>query len=363
MFLSGHQQSVLMCRTSQQHFNPKANKWRFFCSLHLPLVALFLLVSLLLANWNASTARAQDQEKYRIYLSIITNNASPFSSVTGVPIEEPDWLTYINSMRALASLPPLALNAAWSDGAAKHARYMVKNDYIGHDEDPTNPWFTPEGRDAARSGNVLVSSNINMGVEEAIDMWMQGPFHALGILDPALRETGFGIYREAVGVRHFGATLDVLRGRSTVPDTISFPVMWPGDGATVHLTTFPGNEFPDPLSSCPGYTAPTGLPIIVQFGNGSTTPRVTASSFTQGTTELPHCVFDETTYNHPDPAFQSWGRNLLNSRDAVVIIPRAPLEPGATYTVTLTVNGTRLTWTFSVAEAGTKLPAPTTVVR
>lgn len=343
----------------------KARLDKRYSPLNVFLVVFLLVAVPFLANWRPHIARAQtDQQRYFVYLVIVTNKPlSPPSSITSIPVDEPDWLVYVNSMRALAALPPLTLNPDWNDGAAKHARYMVKNDYIGHDEDPTNPWFTPEGRDAARSGNVLVSSNINMGVEEAIDMWMQGPFHALGILDPALRETGFGIYREAVGVRHFGATLDVLRGRSAVPETVTFPVMWPGDGATVHLTTFPGNEFPDPLSSCPGYTAPTGLPIIVQFGNGTTTPRVTASSFKQGTTELPHCVFDETTYTHPDPAFQSWGRNLLNARDAVVVIPRDPLQPGFSYTVSLTVNGMPLTWTFFVATTDVKSPAPAAILR
>jgi len=349
-----------MRRTTQLNCETKASKRLSCFSLKIQFAVLLFITSLLLINWSPATARAQtDQQKYLVYLSLITKSASPPpSSVTGIPVDEPGWLNYVNSMRALAALPPLKLNTEWSEGAALHARYMVKNDYVGHDEDPTNPWFTPEGLEAARSGNVLVASDIEMSVEAAIDMWMQGPFHALGILDPRLRETGFGVYREAVGVRHFGATLDVLRGRSTVPQSVSFPVMWPGDGATIHLTSFLGNEFPDPLSSCPGYTPPTGLPIIVQFGSGTVTPRVTDSSLKQGTTELPHCVFDETTYSHPDPTFQSWGRNLLNARDAVIIIPRAPLEPGASYTVSLTVNGTSLTWTFSVSEMRAKTPAP-----
>ncbi|MDQ7029247.1 MAG: CAP domain-containing protein [Ardenticatenia bacterium] len=166
----------------------------------------------------------------------------------------------MNATRAQAGLPPVTENPAWSDGAEKHARYTVKNDYVGHDEDPATPWFTPEGRGAGRSGNVLVSSDVNMRAEKAIDMWLQGPFHALGLLDPALRETGFGLYREEIGIRHFGATVDVLRGRTSVPPEVSFPVMWPGDGTAVRLTPYVGNEFPDPLSPCPGYQAPTGCP-------------------------------------------------------------------------------------------------------
>jgi hypothetical protein len=95
---------------------------------------------------------------------------------------------------------------------------------------------------------------------------------------------------------------------------------------------------------------PSGLPIILQIGPGNLTPSVTAHSFIQGTTALEHCVFDETNYTNPDSSTQNTGRNILNSRDAIVLIPRAPLTPGATYTVSITANGQMYAWSFVVSN-------------
>jgi hypothetical protein len=45
------------------------------------------------------------------------------------------------------------------------------------------------------------------------------------------------------------------------------------------------------------------------------------------------------------------GRNILNARDAVVLIPRDPLTPGTRYTVSITVNGQTHAWSFTVSDS------------
>jgi hypothetical protein len=77
---------------------------------------------------------------------------------------------------------------------------------------------------------------------------------------------------------------------------------------------------------------------------------VSGYSFSQGGTALESCVLTEATYSNPDPAWQNLGRAILNERDAVIMIPRAPLTPGASYTVSITANSRTFTWTFSVAS-------------
>jgi hypothetical protein len=194
-----------------------------------------------------------------------------------------------------------------------------------------------------------------------IDAWIAGPFHALGILDPKLAVTGYGVYRNASAPAwlKMAATLDVLRGRTRAAP-YPFPVKFPGDGSVVPYPTgcvggacYGGGEAPDPLSPCPGYSVPTGLPIILQLGTGSVTPSVSASSLMQDGFPLQHCVYTETTYTNPLASEQSTGRAVLGSRDAVVLVPRSPLPAGATYTVSLTVNGTSYQWSFTVIESGT----------
>jgi hypothetical protein len=274
------------------------------------------------------------------YLPIVFSSTPLFS-----PPPE-NWLDAVNYYREMAGLPAVSENTTYSQGDGYHARYMVKNDYIGHSEDPANPWYTVEGAQAAATSNAMVSSNINTSDLDAINTWMDGPFHALGILDPQLHEVGFGSYRENIGLWRMGAALDVIRGLGSLPSTVSFPIYFPGDDTYMPLLTYSG-ETPSPLTSCPGYTEPSGPPIMLQIGDGGQTPDVTATSFQENGAARQHCVFDETNYANPNSSYQSLGRSILNSRDAIVIMPRAPLVPGAEYTVSITVNGSTYTWTFT----------------
>ncbi|WP_448595462.1 CAP domain-containing protein [Thermoflexus hugenholtzii] len=284
---------------------------------------------------------AESTLSYRVFLPLVLRSPT----VTAPPLE---WLPRLNAYRAMAGLPPVAENPDWRDGCEKHARYMVKNDVITHAEDPRNPWYTPEGDACGRNANIMVSSSATASDAYAIDVWMQAPFHAVGMLDPRLLRVGYGAYREADGGWQMGAALDVLRGWGGIPEGIAFPIRWPGDGVTTFLRAFQVGEYPDPLAHC-GYTAPAGLPILMLFGTGSFTPSITAHQLLRDGTPVAHCVFDETTYTHPDSAQQSLGRAILNSRDAVVILPRDPLGPGSRYTVSITVNGRSYTWSFFVA--------------
>ena len=308
----------------------------------IALIALVLIAATALANQTSSPAAA---------------------GLAGVP--RPGWLQRLNLHRAAAKLPLIAIeNASWSDGCAKHALYMVKNHAIGHSEVDGNAWYTDEGHECAQNSNVLGSS-LPKSDEEAIDGWMAAPFHAVGMLDPHLEESGFGSYREDTNMfPEMAAALDVWRGLGPVPNTVSFPVIWPGDGQTTPLTEYSGNELPEPLASCPGYDDPVGLPLIVQLGTGSISPvNVTAHSFAQGVNPLESCVFSESDYTNPNAQHQSLGRSVLGGRDAIVLIPRDPLVDGNEYTASVTANGVTHTWTFGVSGGvlppGTSTPSET----
>lgn len=274
----------------------------------------------------------------------------PISGAPATPTPTPwYWLTYVNSFRAMSGLPRLVEDASWSNGNQLHARYMVKNNVVQHSEDPNNTWYTPEGAAAAQSSNLVANSQVDLTDAWAIDAWMVAPFHSASLLDPQLARAGFGSYRQADGGIQMAAGIDVLRGLGDLPSGVTFPILWPGPGAVVPLRMY-WEETPNPLTSCPGYQAPTGLPIVVQVGAGSQTPNVTGHAFTRDSTPLEHCVFSETTYVNPDGGLQNLGRSILNKRDAVIIIPRAPLEPKTTYTVSLAVDGRTHTWSFAVGN-------------
>jgi uncharacterized protein YkwD len=252
-----------------------------------------------------------------------------------------DWLATVNLYRGLANLPAVTERTDLSAADLLHAQYMVANDEIGHSEDPANPGYSDTGNTAAQHSNVAGSSDATVGFGWAIDAWMSGPFHAVGIIDPLLQESGFGIAHDGGGTLKTTAALDVISSRSGTPG--AYPVVFPADGKAVPLDRYGGHEGPDPLASCPGFTAPTGLPLIVQL---AATPAVTAHTLTRDGTAVDHCEFDETSYANPDAAAQSTGRAVLGGRHAVVLIPKEPLQKGSTYQASITSAGQTTTWQF-----------------
>jgi hypothetical protein len=258
------------------------------------------------------------------------------------------WLDRMNQWRNSSGVPSVNSNAVWSDGGLKHSTYMVKNDLVTHYETVGVPYYTPEGDAAAKNGNITVSSSTSLTDDMAIDWWMQAPFHALGIMDPRLTQSGFGSYREVKTGWQTGATLDVLRGNPFSGG--SYPVYFPGNGSTEPLRTYDGNESPNPLQACAGYAAPTGLPVFVQIGGNVATSVGPIHSFLGNGVALEHCVIDSST-----PSVGSG----LTSRGAVIVIPKAPLQTGITYTVALTANGLPYTWSFTVGPFPVTSPPPT----
>ena len=301
-----------------------------------------------------SAAAAATHSAYLPMFFYPTATLTPVPTATPLPVTPPaaaDWHSTVDYYRASARLPGLAENTSWSAGAEAHARYMVKNDVLSASELPATPWYTDEGAAAAPNSNLLLSDNVNLTDQQAFDFWMAKPFHALGLLDPALLSTGYGSYREDGGAFDpfkMGGVVDVRRGLGSIPASVQFPIKWPEHNSTVYLASYDGTEQPDPLSSCSGYNPPSGLPIILQLGSGGLTPSVTAHSLQRGGTSLAHCLFSETDYNNNISSLQSLGRSLLDASDAVVLIPKLPLTPGA-YTVSITADGQTTTWTFNVA--------------
>jgi Cysteine-rich secretory protein family len=263
--------------------------------------------------------------------------AAPPTPVTCSSPSSAGWLARLNFWRSTAGLPRLTENSTWSNGDYLHAVYMIKNQLITHYETVGIPYYTAAGALAAQDSNIEVMSSTSFTDEQAIDWWMGAPFHAMGMMDPRLKSTGFGAYREVRSGFEAGFALDVIHGNSFTGGT--FPVEWPGNGTTVPLRSYSGNEWPDPLQACSGYSMPVGLPVFIEVG-GNVSTTATAVSFTGNGAALEHCVID--SHNTAVGSF-------LYARGGVIVIPRAPLKPGVSYVVTLTVNGVLHTWKFEVS--------------
>jgi hypothetical protein len=133
----------------------------------------------------------------------------------------------------------------------------------------------------------------------------------------------------------------------------SAPIEFPANGTVFDLRTFT-NEWPNPLSACPGYAAPTGLPITVMTGNwiDAELNSYSIERIARGgaAIKLDACGFDFSSYTNRDANSQEVARNILHGQGTVVVIPRAPLEKGAAYRVSITASGKRYQWTFSIAR-------------
>jgi hypothetical protein len=149
--------------------------------------------------------------------------------------------------------------------------------------------------------------------------------------------------------------LDTLSERNRLPEypvPFAHPLEFPPSGTTIGILSL-DSEWPDPLTGCPGYARPAGLAITLEVG-AEVEARLGAYSLTRdgassggSEAKLDACGFDASSYVNPEAAAQQRARDILHGFGAVVMIPRAPLERDARYTVSMTVNGQQYKWSFS----------------
>ena len=264
---------------------------------------------------------------------------------------EQNWLTYLNRFRSMGGLTPLQSAPELSNGSQLHSRYMVLNDApVAHSEGSNNPLYTPAGDHAAHHGNIFATTQIDATYTWAINFWISAPFHLVPIIDPTLDTVGYGNFNAPNGTFRMAAVLDVLSEKGNGLSSNSHPLYFPAPNSTTWVVRHSLYEWPDPLASCPGYQRPSGAPIVLQLGDGSSTPRVTSYSLSVGGKHAESCLFTEATYSNPDNFAQKTGRIILDERDAIVIMPRSPLLANSTYTVTIVADGQTYTWDFNTGS-------------
>lgn len=285
-----------------------------------------------------------------------TAGSSEVPSIPAPPALPADWLIYINDFRQSANIPTVSENQILTQGSAWHSSYMVLNDEpIAHSEDPDNPLFDELGNEAAIKGNIFATTQLEGRYNWAINFWLSAPFHAIPLLDPRLESIGYGDFVNDGGTFKMAAVADVRSGLGELPESVSYPIFFPGNGTQTWVARLSMNEWPSPYGNCPGYQQPTGPALVLQLGPGDVTPNVSNAVLANRGQTLDICVFDETTYRNSDHYAQGVGRSILSSRDAVVIIPRNPFIVGETYEVYVVANGETHTWSFEVIKP---LPLP-----
>lgn len=293
-------------------------------------------------------------------------SSAMMEEATGTAGTRSNWLTVLNGYRTRLKVPPVGEDPALSRGCLAHAKYLMTNyrqmmakgrqpGVLFHHEDESKLGYSPEGLKAAQASDVAYQPRIKMTEDQlmaqAIEWWISGPFHRPQLLSPELMQAGFGQYCQGVGcVSALDSTSDsalALPGGGPLAE----PIEVPPDGATVKAPGF-GGEWPDPVSSCPGYSAfapaitlQLGLHVPAKIGEASLTQTTGAAAGTKVAT----CAYDSESYANPNAGDQAQGRAVLKSFGEVVMMVRDPLAGGKTYRVAMTVNGKPYTWSFTAA--------------
>ena len=299
--------------------------------------------------------------------AIIAAPSSPAAEPTsGISSSGTNWLATLNLYRAALKLQPVEEDPRLSQGCRDHAKYLVMNygstlaaginiGSVMHTEDESKPGYTPDGIKAARASDVMFQAPQKFSNEErmtrAIESWIAGPFHRPQIVNPDVRQVGFGEY---CSEKICAASLD---WRSNLEPPLpgghpyATPIEIPPEGATVKPSGF-GGEWPSPTSTCPGY--PYNAPAITIQVGINMGAAVSDASLTQTTgagagTKVATCAYDFQRYTNPDLGTQEHGRQVLRSFGQVVMMVRDPLASGETYRVAMTVNGKPYMWSFTAA--------------
>ena len=247
----------------------------------------------------------------------------------------------VNAVRKAAGLEPVALDDSISKGCTAHAAYLVKNEKdastqgLGaHTENSKLPGYTVEGEKAGKSSDIHF-----VDPAAAVDGWMATLFHRVPILHPHLKRVGIGYAKG--GKWGWVTLLDVMSGRESGKP--AGPVAWPVDKQTDVPLAF-GGEIPDPIPDDKDKKA--GYPITVTFVDGETVKEAAA------TLKIDKKDVEFWLSSPEKPADARYQANTI------CLFAKDALQPGTTYTVTVTakVNGKAWTktWSFTTAAAAKK---------
>gem|GEM_PF-1184527 len=262
------------------------------------------------------------------------------------------WLQVVNYYRAMAGLGAVVENTSLSPGAYNHSCYMLWNG-ITHDEQPGLLGYTASGDTAGNNSNVAVSSGYDATDRNHIDLWMTGPFHAIGVLRHNLQAVGYGkctTPTNAYKPWKSAATLNVLTGLNYSIPRPATPTLFPGNGTTTSLNKFIA-ETPNPVTLC-GWTGGAGLPVIAMMPEKFTA--VSSATITGPSGVLQTCAL------HAGNTTDATAKAILGGDNAVTVLPRAALTNGV-YTVRIVTNVRTVQWSFTVDSAAATgiMPLPT----
>lgn len=252
-----------------------------------------------------------------------TVTLTPTETSTPPPPPPEDPIERVNYYRALAGVPLITADAVMNDGSQKHAVYMAAHRQLSSSEDSADPLYTPEGDRAAQRGNLWYGNGIGLWMPaDAVDSWMNSPYHRLWVLYPQAERFGFGFTEDTTTL----ATAAVLEVFGAWNRNLPFdaPLKYPASGQA----GVPARRFG----------------VSLQFPVYTSTPTFTAVTWTDQDGRA-------VTYDQFDPSTDEYMRLYGN---AIFLRPISALSPWTTYIVRIrgSYNGQPfdIAWSFTTGE-------------
>lgn len=251
-------------------------------------------------------------------------------------------LAGINAYRKAAGVPLVTLNRALSKQCMAHAAYLAQNqgshpDLNLHDEDPSLPGYSEEGRSCARYALLRSFGN----ADDAVRGMMASILNRSFVLNPVLSTVGIG-FAPHPGLGHYWALHLTANGFPTTPR--SQPILFPSKNQRDVALAYPGGDRPSPI---PPEAKSAGFAVTALFPAGTLT-HVHARLMDSKGKEV------ECWLHSPDkPLIRGTFPTLIG------LLPRRPLTGGATYKVGVAaqLNGRswQLVWSFQTTGAADAL--------
>jgi uncharacterized protein YkwD len=302
-----------------------------------------LLPSIPLSEVSVVVSGEQNQpakQSFKIYLPVLERSVvnSPGDDVS-LAIER------VNHYRSLAGVASLRIQESVVEAAQNHADYYMFNFADGqawehgvHGEVMGKPGFSgkwPYDRMQATQYPGFGSAEVMHFIGDpiaSVDGWMSGILHRVILLEPILTCGGYGSGKNeqaAVDVINLGIGDNV---DNQLANSSPYPLSYPADGQQGVPLAWNGNESPDPLPA--GASRPVGYPFTLQGVMGKLV--VDWAEMRSGAGQV--------VAVHPNPP-------LCPQFNCYALIPRQPLSPWSTYSVTVqgSVAGIAFTrsWTFT----------------
>lgn len=271
---------------------------------------------------------------------IASNAYASLPDVLGI---QDNLFNAVNRFRRSIGMPDAVPQPRLMAAAQNHAAYLEENGQSGHIQQQGMPYFfgsTPMDRAHAFGYVDGIWEVVHSGratLDEAVENLVSAPYHRLPFLQPGGVPVGAG-QTSGRSVVMFG----MIEGANGV---IAHPI----DGQTNVPCVWTLRERPDPLRIHDKLSRPTGYPIVL-------------AAFVEGDEKMSLKSASVTDENGEEVSLAiNTPQNDEHLSQAIILLPRKPLEPGMRYTVKVDAaldgrGAIRRTWKFSTEPSGQSKP-------